>query len=226
LTREKEQKKQQLKDLIDKAKKENRDAESLERELKQLQSDMEMSKEMKDLAKSIKQAKQCLDMNDFEGLSEQFGDIAKSLGDIQEGLKDLEDIEDHLQNLKQMKKEGCKNCEGEGKKKGEGGDKDDATGYAEGATGRRKENKDAKTATGEDQRVRGFFDAKGRKSYGGSVSGPAFKKATTIEMAGEIRQAVQDAPEAVEIQRLPKATKDLVKEYFEKLGGQAPPAKK
>ena len=45
-------------------------------------------------------------------------------------------------------------------------------------------------------------------------------------MAGDIRQAVQDAPDAVEVQRLPKAARDLVKEYFEKLGNQAPGPKK
>ena len=44
-------------------------------------------------------------------------------------------------------------------------------------------------------------------------------------MAGDIKQAVQEAPEAVEVQRLPKAAKEMVKEYFEKLGNQAPDKK-
>src|SRR5262249_27813296 len=182
-------------------------------------------KEMQELAKSLKQCKQCLDKNDLEGLAEQLGQVGKQLGDIDDELKDLDDIEEHLQNLKQMKKDGCKQCQGEGKEKKEGGHQDDATGYAEGATGRRPENKDAQTKAGEEQRVRGFFDPKGRKAYGGSTSGPAFKKASSVEMAGDIKQAVQEAPEAVEVQRLPKAAKEMVKEYFEKLGGQAPPPK-
>jgi hypothetical protein len=226
LTREQEQKKKQLKDLIEKAKRENRDAESLERELNKMEQEQQLTPEMKELAKSIRGAKQALEQKDFDGLSEQLGKMGQQLDDLQEDLKDLDDIEEHLQNLKQMKKEGCKECEGEGKKKGQGGDKDDATGYAEGATGRRKENKDAQTRPGEEQRVRGFFDPKGRKTYGGSTTGPAFKKASSVEMAGEIHQAVQEAPEAIEVQRLPKAAKEMVKEYFEKLGGQAPPPKK
>jgi hypothetical protein len=226
LTREQEQKKKQLKDLIEKAKRENRDAESLERELNKLEQEQQLTPEMKELAKSIRGCKQCLDQKDFDGLSDQLGKMGKQLEDLQEELKDLDDIEEHLQNLKQMKKEGCKECEGEGKRKGESGHKDDATGYAEGATGRRAENKDAQTKPGEEQRVRGFFDAKGRKTYGGATSGPAFKKASSAELAGEIRQAVQDAPEAIELQKFPRSAQEMVKEYFEKLGGQAPPPKK
>ena len=227
LNREQKEKEKKLKDLIAQAKRENRDAESLERELKELQQDQQMSKEMQELAKSLKQCRQCLDKNDMEGLAEQLGQVGKQLGDIDDELKDLEDIEEHLQNLKQMRKDGCEACKGEGKDKGkEGGHKDDATGYAEGATGRRQENKDAHSKAGEEQRVRGFFDPKGRKAYGGSTTGPAFKKASSVEMAGDIKQAVQEAPEAVEVQRLPKAAKDMVKEYFEKLGDQAPGGKK
>lgn len=225
LTREQKDKEKKLKDLIDQAKRENRDAESLERELKNLQKDQQMTKEMQELAKALKQAKQSLDQNDLDGLADQLGQVGKQLGDIDDELKDLDDIEEHLQNLKQMKKSACEQCQGEGKKKGEGGDKDDATGYAEGASGRRPENKDAQTKAGEEQRVRGFFDPKGRKAYGGSVNGPAFKKSSSVEMAGDIKQAVQEAPEAVEVQRLPKAAKDMVKEYFEKLGNQAPDKK-
>ncbi|HJZ93043.1 MAG TPA: hypothetical protein VKE40_19360 [Gemmataceae bacterium] len=226
LTREQEKKKEKLKDLIDKAKKENRDAETLERELKNLEKDLQTTKEMQELAKALKGAKQALDMNDFDGLSEQLGEVAKQLGGIQDELQDLEDIEEHLQNLKEMRKEACEKCKGEGKEKSPPGHNDDATGYAEGATGRRPENKDAKTKAGDEQRIRGFFDPKGRKTYGGATAGPAFKKATSMEMAGEIRQAVQEAPEAPDLQRFPRAAQDMVKEYFEKLGGQAPPPKK
>jgi uncharacterized coiled-coil DUF342 family protein len=226
LDRDQSEKKQKLKELIEKAKRENRDADSLERELKNMEKDQKMTKEMEELAKSLKACKQCMDKNDFDGLSEQLGQVSKQLGDIDEELKDLEDIDEHLQNLKQMKKEGCEQCKGDKKKKGDpGGDQDDADGYAEGATGRRPENKDAVTKPGEEQRVRGFFDAKGRKTYAGATTGPAFKKASSVEMAGDIRQAVQDAPEAPDVQKLPKAAQNMVKEYFEKLGGQAPPPK-
>jgi hypothetical protein len=226
LSREQKEKEKKLKDLVDQAKRENRDAEALERELQNLQKDQQTTKEMQELAKALRQAKQALDKNDMEGLAEQLSQVGKQLGDIDDELKDFDDIEAHLQNLRQMKKERCEQCQGEGKEKSESGHKDDAQGYAEGATGKRPENKDAVTRAGEEQRVRGFFDPKGRKAYGGSTTGPAFKKASSTEMSTEIKQAVQEAPEAVEVQRLPKAAKEMVKEYFEKLGNQAPPDKK
>lgn len=222
LTREQQQKKDKLKDLIDKAKKEGRDAESLEREMKQLEQEMKAPKEMQELAKALKESRKALEMNDFDGLAEQLGNVSKALGDLQDDLQDLEDLEEHLQNLKQMKQGACKQCEGEGNKKGEPGHKDNGRGYAEGASGKRDLEKDPTAKAGEEQRIRGNFDIKGRKSYGGTTNGPAFKKQTSGEMAGEIQQAIQDAPEAVEVQRLPKAAKEMVKEYFEKLGGQAP----
>ena len=128
-----EKKKEKLKELIEQAKRENRDAESLERELKNLEQEQQMTKEMQELAQSLKGARQALEMKDFDGLADKLGDVSKQLEGIQDELQDLEDIEEHLQNLKQMKKEGCKECEG-AKKDGEGpgGDKDGGGGRAEG----------------------------------------------------------------------------------------------
>jgi hypothetical protein len=41
------------------------------------------------------------------------------------------------------------------------------------------------------------------------------------EVGGAFRQAVQDAPEAIERQRIPNPeAADMVKGYFQKLGGQ------
>ena len=39
-------------------------------------------------------------------------------------------------------------------------------------------------------------------------------------MAGEIKQASQEAPEAIEQQRIPKDARDIAKGYFRNLGGQ------
>jgi hypothetical protein len=37
---------------------------------------------------------------------------------------------------------------------------------------------------------------------------------------GEIRQASQEAPEALDQQRIPKSARDMAKGYFENLGAQ------
>jgi len=219
---------EKLKDMVDKAKKEGReqDAESLERELKQLQKECAECKEAgKDLAESLKKAKQALDKGDAEEAAKELENAAKNLEKTEGDLKDLEESEQNLQRLKEEKGEACKKCKGD--KNGEQqGDKDDAdwNEFTSPATGRRKENKDAKTAS-EDQRIRGLFDPKGKKTYGGSTKGQAFKTASAGELGPAIQTAAQEAPAAADSQRLPRDAKQSVKEYFEQLGGQSPGGK-
>ena len=86
------------------------------------------------------------------------------------------------------------------------------------ATGKRAENKNAKTNS-QDERIRGLFDPRGKKSYGGTVRGPAFTKRSASEMGQDIKQAAQEAPQAIDTQRLPRDAQAAVKEYFEKIGG-------
>lgn len=99
------------------------------------------------------------------------------------------------------------------------GHKDDAewSEFTNPASGRRKENRDAKTES-KDERLTGLFDPRGKKSFGGSVKGPAFTKRSAAEMGKEIQEAVQEAPQTPDVQRLPRDAQAAVKEYFEKIG--------
>jgi len=209
-----------LKEMIEKAKKEGRDAESLERELKQMQEETKSLDALKKMADKLGDIKQSLDKNDFDGVDKNLEDLSKQLENLNDSLGDLDDIEEHLQNLKEMRNQlakKCKgNCEGDCDKEGEG---DYATGRGR-ASGKRPENPDAKTDS-EERRQRARFDPKGRKRYGGAVDGPAFTKKSTLELVGEIKQAAQDAPNAIEVQRLPRSAQEMVKEYFENLGGES-----
>ena len=232
------QREEKLKQMLDAAKKEGReqDAEGLERELKQAKEDGAQSKEAgKDLAEKLQKAKEALDKGDNEEAAKQLEQAAKSLEMTEADLKDLEDAESYLQRLKDDKKAACKKCEGEGDCDGDGeGDKDGkGKGKGKGKSkknnggigeGEREENKDAKTDS-EDQRQKGIFDPRGKKTYGGSTKGPAFKTATTGELGPAIQSAAQEAPAAADSQRLPRDAKQTVKEYFEGLGGQSPGGK-
>ena len=222
------QREEKLKQMLDAAKKEGReqDAESLERELKQAKQDGEQSKEAgKDLAEKLQKAKEALDKGDNEEAAKQLEQVAKSLEATEADLKDLEDAASYLQRLKDDKKAACKACEGEGecegKGEGEGKSKKNNGGIGK---GEREENRDAKTDS-EDQRLKGIFDPRGKKTYGGSTKGPAFKTATTGELGPAIQSAAQEAPAAADSQRLPRDAKQAVKEYFEGLGGQNPGGK-
>jgi hypothetical protein len=64
------------------------------------------------------------------------------------------------------------------------------------------------------------FDAKGKKIFDGYAPGQNFKKKGGAEMAGEIQQAAQEAPEAVEQQRIPRAYRDSAKGFYRRLREQ------
>jgi hypothetical protein len=70
-----------------------------------------------------------------------------------------------------------------------------------------------------DSQARTPFDPKGKKIFDGFAPGMNFRGKSSVEMEGEIKQAAQEAPEAIENQRYPKAAKDMVKGYFNNLKG-------
>jgi uncharacterized coiled-coil DUF342 family protein len=216
---------EKLKSMIDKAKKEGReqDADSLERELKQAQKDNADSKEAsQELAEKLQKAKEALEKGDFEEAAKELEKAGQQLEQTDADLKDLEDAQDYLQRLKDDKKNACKKCQGDcDSDKFEPKDDAEWTNKGQIGAGRRKEDKDAKTNS-QDERLKGIFDPRGKKTYGGTTKGPAFKTATTGELGPAIQSAAQEAPAAADSQRLPRDAKDTVKEYFENLGGQNP----
>lgn len=217
LTRNKERK-EKLEQMIDEAKKEGRDAESLERELSELNEESEQSSEMAEqLGEQLKQAAQSMSAGELEDVAEELAQAGMTMQDIENDLQDLQDSSEYLQRLKEERKAACQACQGEG----EGdkpGNKDWAKGKGQGS-GLREENKDAKSNS-VTERVRGLFDPKGKKTYGGSTTGPAFNKATTSELGPMIQEAAQTAPQAADTQRLSREDKDTVREYFKNLGEQ------
>ena len=65
------------------------------------------------------------------------------------------------------------------------------------------------------------FDAKGKKIFDGYAPGQNFKKKTSAEFFGDIKQASQEAPEAIEQQRVPKAAREIMKGYFQRMSAQS-----
>ena len=72
-----------------------------------------------------------------------------------------------------------------------------------------------------DAKNRGEFDPKGKKIFDGYAPGQSFRKKGGPELVGEIKQASQEAPEAIEQQRIPKAAREMAKGYFQKMREQA-----
>jgi hypothetical protein len=92
------------------------------------------------------------------------------------------------------------------------------------ASGRRPLGEKKPTSSFE-TRAKGEFD-KGKILFDGYAPGPTFRKKSTVEMAGEVRQASQEAPEAIEQQRIPRAAREMAKGYFRNLGGTKEPEQK
>src|SRR5262249_55332242 len=155
--------------------------------------------------------------------------------------KDLQDLENQLQKLREAKEsasKGDKNGDGPGgNNKGDGNDGEGGKGDGKGDTdqpnqggigeGKRPLGKDTGKYSSYDARERADFNPKGKKIFDGFAPGQNFKSKPGPDIAGEVKQAAQEAPEAIEQQRIPKAAKDSAKGYFKNLGGQddRPPSK-
>ena len=138
------------------------------------------------------------------------------------------------QGEKGEKGEGQKSAQGEkseGEKSGQaqaGGEKGDEksdeltkskSGPNKGGVGagQRNINEDAKTGS-EEARIRSLQDLKGKSTFGGLTKGDGFTKKSNKELGQSIRKAAQDAPNASDVQTLPRDARDSVAEYFKKLG--------
>lgn len=100
------------------------------------------------------------------------------------------------------------------------GDLDQDSNNAGQASGRRPLGKKAPFRSF-DAKNRGEFDPKGKKIFDGYAPGQSFRKKGGAELVGEIKQASQEAPEAIEQQRIPKAAREMAKGYFQKMREQA-----
>jgi uncharacterized coiled-coil DUF342 family protein len=224
------------------------DKETLDRELDRLKRDSEKLQDLADLAEQLGQCKDCLEKGNSEGAGEKLKGAADKLKEMKLNDKELDDLQDQLQRVQDAKraankgdKSGDKDGNGPGKdgKDGEGkdgkdgrGGKGDGKGDTEGdneggiGQGRRPLGKEGKYTQFE-AKQKLDPDWKGKKVFDGFAPGQNFKSKPGPEIAGEVKQAAQEAPEAIEQQRIPKAARDLAKGYFKNLGGQddKPPAK-
>jgi hypothetical protein len=217
------------------------DPEALEREMTQLRQENEKLKDLQKLANKINQCQQCMKAGDNAGAQKAMGAAADQISEMARDDKELNDLRDALQSMKDTREAMAKAVDDiEPGPNGNGGD---AEGGQQGINpGGRPSNSDfanngglgrGQRADGDQGKIRpydakqnGQFNAKGQKVFDGFVPGQAFKKKAGVDLATDIKQAAQEAPEAIENQRIPKAARDMAKGYFKNLGGQAEGDKK
>ncbi|HTK73669.1 MAG TPA: hypothetical protein VL371_00325 [Gemmataceae bacterium] len=221
------QKEDQLKKLAQEGK---LDEETLKRELQQLKQEGEKLKDLQKLANKLGQCKQCMSQGDAGEAAKALSQAGQQLGNMELDQKELEDLRDQLARL-QDAKDALGRANDGGESEGEPRENQfpqpsdfNKNNGGQGA-GRRPDGKQGPTNSF-DARQAAQFNPKGKKVFDGYAPGQAFKKKAGVELAGEIQQAAQDAPEAIENQRIPKAARDMARGYFKNLGGQndAPPA--
>ncbi|HEV3237315.1 MAG TPA: hypothetical protein VGZ25_10030 [Gemmataceae bacterium] len=206
LSREKEDLEKEEDRLRELSRKGEIDQDTLDRELDQLMKNSdklnrEAEDKLKEAADLMKQAEQDLKEGKDEEAAEKMQQAADKMQQAQ-GEGESQALAEQLVRVQKTKRV---LTQGLGKK-GEG-------------KGRRPEDKEGETKS-LDTKVTGKIDPKGKKEVTGSAPGHSFKKKSSAEMQGEIQQASQEAPEAIERQRLPRAANEITKGYFENLGGQ------
>jgi hypothetical protein len=186
--------------------------EQLQRELDQLgqnsdKLDAQTRKTLEQIAQKLKEAGQCLRQG-------KDGEAAQKLKEAGELMKQLDGegeckaLAQQLQALQDAREALCRALDGKPAPPGPGGP----------ATGRRPQDKDGVTGSVE-TRAPSDLD-KGRLQVIDHVPGDGFKgPRRPAEMTEDIRRAAQEAPEAIDRQRLPKSASDMAKGYFEKLRG-------
>jgi hypothetical protein len=204
--------------------------------------------QLKDLADQLGKAQQGMEKGDKQEAGEALQKAKQSVQKMKKSVDQLAKGEQQAEKLKRERQESAKSAQGEKGEKGEGqksaqGEKGEGekTGQAQAGgekgdqpgdeltksksgpnkggigAGQRNINEDAKTGS-EEARIRSLQDLKGKSTFGGLTKGDGFTKKSDKELGQSIRKAAQDAPNASDVQTLPRDARDSVAEYFKKLG--------
>lgn len=197
--------KEKLKQALDKGELAREDFDALMDKLNQEAGDLG---DLRDLADALGECLKCL--------KEGKGDLGKGLEGLKGklaklGLKGM----DELKDLDAKHKALCEACDamvaGLVPRNGLGG------GGPPGTT--RPMGKDAPTGA-KSEKQQGQHDPKGELSISGFRRGGTFSRIPAKEVGTTFNQARQEAPEAMERQAVPPDAADLLRGYYENLGGQ------
>lgn len=236
-SKEQREQEEKLEKLIEEAKKDGRDTEALERELSQMRQEEVSVQQLKELTEKLAECKECMNKGDKESAADKLQEAAIMAKKMGKSDKEVQALQDQLSRLKDARSACAKDTNsGDGKKgdgngqakgqsgpSGKGGDgknEGDGRGQGQQAGGRRPKGTEGDT-TSVDAREKNNFDPNKSMLPTGFAPGKNFKAKTDPEIAGEIKQASQAAPEAIEQQRIPKAKRDIAKDYYRNLGEQA-----
>jgi hypothetical protein len=190
------------------------DQDQLEREMDRLAEQARGLEELNDLALDLDECLQCMRSGNSKGAAGKLARALKMLEQLELDEQELRDLMNAQADLEEAREGLCQclngQCEGE---------KNSLGGRSRRPGTLRPIAPDAPTNT-QDARQRAEVDPQGKQRITGFTRGGSFTKVPAREVGGVFRQAVQEAPEAIERQRVPADATDMLRGYYENLGGQ------
>src|SRR5262249_41892660 len=164
----------------------------------------------------LQECQQCLKQGKPGKAGQSLRQAGKKLDKVA-GDEELEELEEQLNRLQKARKSLCKGCQGGKSENPQDSDQEQpGSDNPVQAAGRRPESPEGPTGKIE-ARSRAEM-TKGELRIEGFEKGFNLKRPKkSSEIAGEIKQASQEAPEAIDRMRIPKAIGDISKGYFENL---------
>jgi hypothetical protein len=212
------------KDLKDKLQKEFDEGkitkEQLEREWDRLAKEAENLKDLQDLAELLGECKNCLgrggNMKDLEGKLRLVKGKLKAVDLSDKEIQALMEEMDRLDEAREAMLLALNQCRGncDGLIPGNG------MGQGKFPGQRRPVGKEPKDSKIVGARQHAESDPKAEQHVTGFTKGGIFSRIPARDVGGTFKQALQDAPEAIDRQRIPPDAADMAKGYFKKLGGQ------
>ncbi|MEM9187168.1 MAG: hypothetical protein AAGB00_11800 [Planctomycetota bacterium] len=198
----------------------NKEAQKLQQKLDQMQQQQQQMDKLQELANKMGQAQKAMENGDQQAAADAMQQMSDQLDQMQQEIDEMEmlsDAQDQIEMAKQAM--GCQDCQGGGQGQQAGGGQrqgkgeGQGMGKGQGAGPRPDEKNDTRMR---DSRVRQNPGA-GSSTFGGLVKGPQKK--------GDVRETLKEAlapsevaeAEAVDDERLPRARREHVEEYFKKL---------
>jgi uncharacterized coiled-coil DUF342 family protein len=185
--------------------------EQLDREMAEMRKEAQEMQDLEDLAEMLGQCKECLAAGNslkagkrVKGALEKIKAFELSDAEMKRLLSDQTMLKSALDGM-------CQACDEEGK----------LNGMKQGRRpgGLRPVGEEPDSNIGE-SREKGEVDPNGQQFITGFSRGGTFKKIPATEVGGAFKRAVQEAPEAIERQRIPSEAEAQVRGYFQKLGRQ------
>lgn len=176
--------------------------EELKRALEQLQEEAAELQELSDIARLLGECDACLKDGDFTKAAQRLAELAGELREIDLSEDELLRLEEDLQLLEGCRTGMCRGLRPNGR-----------------PGGPRPEGQEHETRH-KDAKHKSPVDPTGKMRITGFTRGGTFSRIPAQQVPGAFRQTAQEAQEAIERQRIAPEQAELLKGYYQNLGGQ------